>query len=101
MQAAVPAGAGYLKAEEPDTIVRTRTYDLYITYDQYYQVPRLWLVGFDESRKPLSSQQVLRVPYDYRSIAVLLPGQCRVRTGRLVTRWCNPLCQRIWIPYMI
>ncbi len=32
-------GAGYLRAEEPvDNIVRTRTYDLYITYDQYYQV---------------------------------------------------------------
>ena len=30
---------GYLKAEEPEeTIVRTRTYDLYMTYDQYYQV---------------------------------------------------------------
>jgi len=33
-----PAAAhppGYLRAEEPaDTIMRTRTYDLYITYDQ-------------------------------------------------------------------
>lgn len=29
------AGGTYLRAEEPvDTIVRTRTYDLYITYDQ-------------------------------------------------------------------
>jgi hypothetical protein len=27
--------AGYLRAEEPeDNIMRTRTYDLYITYDQ-------------------------------------------------------------------
>lgn len=53
-------GPGYLRAEEPaDTIVRTRTYDLYITYDQYYQVPRLWLVGYDEARKPLSSHQIL------------------------------------------
>ncbi|GLI63457.1 hypothetical protein VaNZ11_006429 [Volvox africanus] len=51
---------GYLCAEEPaDNIVRTRTYDLYMTYDQYYQVPRLWLVGFDESRKPLRPQQVM------------------------------------------
>mmetsp|Transcript_8738 Transcript_8738/g.18622 ORF Transcript_8738/g.18622 Transcript_8738/m.18622 type:complete len:301 (-) Transcript_8738:342-1244(-) len=50
----------YLRAEEPeDNIVRTRTYDLYITYDQYYQVPRLWLVGYDETRHPLNPQQVL------------------------------------------
>jgi hypothetical protein len=42
LQAALPptiavaaSRGGYLSAEEPaDTIVRTRTYDLYITYDQ-------------------------------------------------------------------
>lgn len=39
-------------------IKRTRTYDLYITYDQYYQVPRFWLVGFDEAKQPLTPQQV-------------------------------------------
>lgn len=33
-----PTGA-YMRAEEPeDNILRTRTYDLYMTYDQYYQV---------------------------------------------------------------
>uniref|UniRef100_A0A8C5JXV3 Ubiquitin-like-conjugating enzyme ATG3 n=1 Tax=Jaculus jaculus TaxID=51337 RepID=A0A8C5JXV3_JACJA len=26
-----------------DFILQTRTYDLYITYDKYYQTPRLWL----------------------------------------------------------
>eukprot|EP00878_Enallax_costatus_P003154 GHUV01003354.1.p1 GENE.GHUV01003354.1~~GHUV01003354.1.p1 ORF type:complete len:301 (+),score=98.44 GHUV01003354.1:117-1019(+) len=40
-------------------IKRTRTYDLYITYDQYYQVPRFWLVGFDEAKQPLRPEQVL------------------------------------------
>lgn len=29
-------------------IIRTRTYDLYITYDKYYQTPRLWLYGYNE-----------------------------------------------------
>lgn len=29
-------------------IVPTRTYDLNITYDKYYQTPRLWLFGYDE-----------------------------------------------------
>ena len=37
-----------------ENIVATRTYDLNITYDKYYQTPRLWLVGYDESLKPLS-----------------------------------------------
>jgi ubiquitin-like-conjugating enzyme ATG3 len=29
-------------------ILQTRTYDLHITYDKYYQTPRLWLCGYDE-----------------------------------------------------
>ena len=29
-------------------ILQTRTYDLNITYDKYYQTPRLWLYGYDE-----------------------------------------------------
>lgn len=34
--------------ESEDAILQTRTYDLYITYDKYYQTPRLWLFGYDE-----------------------------------------------------
>ena len=33
---------------EEDDIVTTRTYDLHITYDKYYQTPRLWITGYDE-----------------------------------------------------
>lgn len=36
----------------------TRTYDLSITYDKYYQTPRMWLSGYDENRKPLTSEQI-------------------------------------------
>lgn len=32
-------------------ILQTRTYDLHITYDKYYQTPRLWLCGYDEVQK--------------------------------------------------
>ncbi|XP_046401976.1 ubiquitin-like-conjugating enzyme ATG3 [Ischnura elegans] len=39
-------------------IVHTRTYDLHITYDKYYQTPRLWLSGYDESRIPLTVDQM-------------------------------------------
>uniref|UniRef100_A0A3Q3WGY2 Ubiquitin-like-conjugating enzyme ATG3 n=1 Tax=Mola mola TaxID=94237 RepID=A0A3Q3WGY2_MOLML len=41
-----------------DAILQTRTYDLYITYDKYYQTPRLWLFGYDEDRQPLSVEQM-------------------------------------------
>ncbi|KAG8232005.1 hypothetical protein J437_LFUL010265 [Ladona fulva] len=39
-------------------IIHTRTYDLHITYDKYYQTPRLWLFGYDESRRPLTVEQM-------------------------------------------
>lgn len=39
-------------------VIRTRTYDIFITYDKYYQVPRLWLQGYDESGVPLKPEQV-------------------------------------------
>lgn len=35
-------------ADTDGGIVKTRTYDLHITYDKYYQTPRLWVVGYDE-----------------------------------------------------
>jgi len=53
------AAGGYLVADAPDgNVVRTRTYDLSITYDKYYQTPRLWLFGYDEGGEPLKPEQV-------------------------------------------
>lgn len=31
---------------------------LNITYDKYYQTPRLWLTGYDEHHKPLSVEKM-------------------------------------------
>ena len=39
-------------------ILSTRTYDLNITYDRYYQTPRLWLFGYSESRSPLTVEEM-------------------------------------------
>lgn len=39
-------------------IIHTRTYDLHITYDKYYQTPRLWLFGYDENRKALTVEHM-------------------------------------------
>ncbi|KAM7499514.1 hypothetical protein LguiA_023928 [Lonicera macranthoides] len=51
----------YLVAHEPDddNILRTRTYDVSISYDKYYQTPRVWLTGYDESRMLLQPELVL------------------------------------------
>lgn len=44
--------------DQTSNILRTRTYDLYITYDKYYQTPRLWLAGYDEQGHPLSPRSI-------------------------------------------
>lgn len=53
------------KAPEPvaggdgdDNILRTRTYDISITYDKMYQTPRVWLFGYDEAGSPLTPEAV-------------------------------------------
>ena len=40
-------------------ILKTRTYDLSITYDKYYQTPRVWLHGYDESYISLDPKRTL------------------------------------------
>lgn len=39
-----------LSTTSVDDILKTRTYDLHITYDKFYQTPRLWLYGYNEVR---------------------------------------------------
>jgi ubiquitin-like-conjugating enzyme ATG3 len=54
-------------------IVKTRTYDLSITYDKYYQVPRVWMVGRDEDDQPLTSKQMMEdVISDYANKTVTM-----------------------------
>eukprot|EP00931_Biecheleriopsis_adriatica_P115334 TRINITY_DN91140_c0_g1_i1.p1 TRINITY_DN91140_c0_g1~~TRINITY_DN91140_c0_g1_i1.p1 ORF type:complete len:333 (+),score=76.35 TRINITY_DN91140_c0_g1_i1:65-1063(+) len=70
----VPAfgGGDYIVAEAPDAhIVKTRTYDLSITYDKYYRTPRLWLFGYNEAGDPLTPEEVYEdVLSDYVSKTV-------------------------------
>ena len=49
--AVAPKKLAKAKREFPEgEIIHTRTYDLHITYDKYYQTPRLWIFGYDEVR---------------------------------------------------
>lgn len=73
-EAALPGN--YLRAEEPDegdTLVHTRTYDLSITYDKYYQTPRVWLFGYDEDGAPLPSEAIFEdIMQDYANRTVTI-----------------------------
>lgn len=72
--AALPTG--YLVAREPvDNFVKTRTYDVSITYDKYYQTPRIWLVGYDEARMPLTPEKALEdVSHEHARKTVTVDG---------------------------
>ncbi|KAJ6625821.1 autophagocytosis associated protein [Mycena sp. CBHHK59/15] len=41
-------------------LLQVRTYDVMITYDKYYQTPRIWLIGYDENRTPLNPSQIFQ-----------------------------------------
>lgn len=44
--------------DNDENIIKTRTYDVSITYDFYYRVPRIWLTGYNESGLPLKEDEI-------------------------------------------
>ena len=46
-------------ASSGDNLLKTRTYDMTVTYDKFYQTPRIWLFGYDENRAPLPTKALL------------------------------------------
>ena len=46
------------KEEQKAGVVKTRTYDVTVTYDFYYCVPRMWLMGYNENGNPLTDEEM-------------------------------------------
>ena len=53
------AAAAAADEDDDPHLLRTRTYDLMMTYDKFYQTPRLWLAGYAPDRAPLGCAAVL------------------------------------------
>ena len=53
------AAAAAADEDDDPHLLRTRTYDLMMTYDKFYQTPRLWLAGYSPDRAPLGCAAVL------------------------------------------
>lgn len=45
-------------SNETDSVLHTRTYDMHIVYNKYYQTPHLFLIGYDENKKILSVDEM-------------------------------------------
>ena len=63
------------KSPEVD-VVKTRTYDVTVTYDFYYCVPRMWLMGYNEKGLPLTDDEMKEdVMPEYRNKTVTIEPQ--------------------------
>jgi len=84
-------GGNYVQADEPEeSIVRTRVYDLSVTYDTYYQTPRLWLSGYDENMVPLTPQQMFEdIMEDYANKTVTIEKHPCLGTNQVSIHPCN------------
>ncbi|OMJ07812.1 Ubiquitin-like-conjugating enzyme ATG3 [Smittium culicis] len=49
-----------LDLSKNSNILKTRTYDISITYDKYYQTPRVWLCGYSENGSLLSPNEIFQ-----------------------------------------
>ena len=61
---------------DDDENSKMRTYDVSVTYDFYYCVPRMWLVGYDHKGRPLTDKEMKEdVMPEYRNKTVTIEPQ--------------------------
>jgi ubiquitin-like-conjugating enzyme ATG3 len=63
------------KFDEDNNLIKVRTYDLSITYDKYYQTPRVWMMGYasSDSSQPLTGREIMEdVMTDYANRTVTI-----------------------------
>lgn len=60
-------------AADQDHTIKVRTYDLSITYDKYYQTPRVWMIGRNTQDQPLTGDEMMEdVISDYANKTVTM-----------------------------
>lgn len=68
------------KDDDDGNLLKVRTYDLSITYDKYYQTPRVWMMGYTAvSNQPLTGAQMMEdVITDYANRTVTIENHPHV-----------------------
>ncbi|KAL3926916.1 MAG: hypothetical protein SGBAC_013287 [Bacillariaceae sp.] len=62
-----------------DHTIKVRTYDLSITYDKYYQTPRVWIIGRNTQDQPLTGKEMMEdVISDYANKTVTMESHPHV-----------------------
>jgi len=47
-----------VEQNDDENVIKTRTYDVSVTYDFFYRVPRMWLTGYNENGIPLQDKEI-------------------------------------------
>lgn len=75
-----------------DNLVKVRTYDLSITYDKYYQTPRVWMMGYSsaDSSQPLTGPEMMQdVMTDYANRTVTIDPHPHVAVSQASIHPCQ------------
>lgn len=65
--------------QDQDNTIKVRTYDLSITYDKYYQTPRVWMTGRNTQDQPLTGEEMMQdVISDYANKTVTMESHPHV-----------------------
>jgi ubiquitin-like-conjugating enzyme ATG3 len=69
----VVAASSPVHDQQESNLLKVRTYDLSITYDKYYQTPRVWMLGKSAEGQPLSGKEMMEdVMSDYANRTVTI-----------------------------
>mmetsp|Transcript_13084 Transcript_13084/g.24456 ORF Transcript_13084/g.24456 Transcript_13084/m.24456 type:complete len:308 (+) Transcript_13084:2542-3465(+) len=83
-------GTYFSGADSEDSVLKTRVYDLSITYDKYYQTPRLWLSGYNELNLPLTTSEMFEdIMDEYANKTVTADPHPCVGTQQMSVHPCN------------
>jgi hypothetical protein len=77
-----------------DNLLRVRTYDCSITYDKYYQTPRMWLLGYDEvgpSSIFCAFSSLIDIMTEFHTVAQITASTSLSSRGRF-SRSCSENC---------
>jgi ubiquitin-like-conjugating enzyme ATG3 len=79
-----------IRQEQEDTVHKNRTYDLSVTYDFYYQTPRLWLIGYSETGQILSEKEIFEdIMADYAKKTVTMEPHPHLGIKQASIHPCN------------
>ncbi|CAJ1935108.1 unnamed protein product [Cylindrotheca closterium] len=77
--AAVTPAQQQADKDDEDHTIKVRTYDLSITYDKYYQTPRVWMIGRNTQDQPLTGEEMMEdVISDYANKTVTMESHPHV-----------------------